>query len=98
MNQKFSQLKHWKQQVPTEGSDNLKRNNLTPEIKTATKELKETKKTPSSLTSKRTKSLNTKITPETYQTLRKIAYQKGYKLVEVIEEGIRLVSEKEKEK
>lgn len=46
----------------------------------------------------RTKPLTTKLSPEVYDSLLKIAYQRKCKLVEIIEEGIKLVEKGNKEK
>ena len=91
---KFHQLKQWKDKVPTQGSDNLKKSTIVKKIPPEQKNL-----TIDTNIVKRTKPINTKITPEVYQILKKVAYQKGCKLVEIVEEGIKLVDEKlEKQK
>lgn len=47
---------------------------------------------------KRTVPLTTKLNPEIHDELRKIAYQKKCKLVDVIEEGIELVKKNSEKK
>ena len=87
MNKKFSQLGKLKTAPPTVGSDNLKKGEITktqPENLRFGRNYKQL--------SQRTIQIATKLTPEIYDLLQKIAYEKRLKLVEVLEEAITLLA------
>ncbi|CAG8670574.1 5381_t:CDS:2, partial [Cetraspora pellucida] len=83
-------------QAPTMGSDNLKKGEVSRKDSLPTEPKPTTKKNNSVVATKRTQPLTTKLTSNSYDLLVKIAYQKRRKIVEVLEEGIELVGEKEK--
>lgn len=87
MNNKFSQLRKIKTTPPTVGSDNLKKEGTT---ETQPEYLKFGRN--SKPLSQRTRQIATKLTPEIYELLQKIAYEKRLKLVEVLEEAITLLA------
>ena len=86
---KFSQLRKLKTVPPTVGSDNLKKEGTN---KTQSEYLKFGHS--SKQLSPRTIQIATKLTPEIYELLQKIAYEKRLKLVEVLEEAITLLAKK----
>ncbi|KLL04995.1 MAG: hypothetical protein MRERV_7c027 [Mycoplasmataceae bacterium RV_VA103A] len=92
----FTNLKKWKKQAPTAGSDNLKKGEISQKDSPVVAPKLVSKKDNATVASKRTRPLTTKLSSTSHDLLVKIAYQKRRKIVEILEEGIELVGEKEK--
>ena len=96
---KFPQFKKWKNQVPTQTSENLKKDGVIKEVQpTKPEHLTNPNSSQyfspraSRTKSRRTIQVATKLTPEMYELLLKIAYEKRWKLVEALEEALTCLS------